>query len=272
MRMALVVAATLFVSGCVTTPSFENLSGVTPKSVIDVIECELITARSRIKALEGWTAVAELSLQVDEEATLTPAFTHTGIVSTSLTRIFDWGLKFDTQAQRIYSETVTFQVRALKQTCDPPPTRVSLNGNLGLIEVVEMAFGSFQPSDAGIGFQGGAQNPGLPPGYITERRARAASKGGAKGIKNEAAFGTSIEFVVIKGIGPTGPTWSLVTFKGPGKLFTGQRTDTHKLTISFAKEGAGGPGSAEQAAKEQNSIISVQGLSSAIKQLRVPSQ
>ena len=104
----------LLVSGCVTDPSFETLSGVTPKTIVDVIECELIEARQKIRdanknskdkikrpTLDEWTAVADLTLQVDEEASLAPAFTHTDVVSKSLTRVFDWGVKFDAQATRI---------------------------------------------------------------------------------------------------------------------------------------------------------------------------
>ncbi len=167
----------LLVSGCVTTPQFETLSGVTPKTIVDVIECELIEARQKIRdankntadkkkrpTLDEWTAVADLTLQVDEEASLAPAFTHTDVVSKSLTRVFDWGVKFNTQATRIYTETVTFKIADLK-TCRRPPTKLSLNGNLGLQEVIDMAFGAIDQDDVGIGHPG-------DPGTAPTRRAR----------------------------------------------------------------------------------------------------
>lgn len=99
MRAAALLAS-LLVGGCVTTPSFDRISGVTPKTVVDVIQCELAMAkktladRPRPISLQQWTAVAELSLQVDEQATLTPAFSHTNLAARLLT--IDWGLKLDT--------------------------------------------------------------------------------------------------------------------------------------------------------------------------------
>ena len=177
MRTCLVAGAVcLLVSGCVTTPQFETLSGVTPKTIVDVIECELIEAREKIRnankrldkkkqpTLDEWTAVADLTLQVDEDASLAPAFAHTDVVSKSLTRAFDWGVKFNTQATRIYTETVTFKIADLK-TCRRPATRLSLNGNLGLDETIAMAFGTIDQDDVGIG------HPGDPVTKST-RRAR----------------------------------------------------------------------------------------------------
>jgi len=73
------------------------------KTIVDVIECEIIAAKRKntikvareqsliragklprtypIRDLKRFVAVAELTLQVDEQATLAPSFTHTDIVS-----------------------------------------------------------------------------------------------------------------------------------------------------------------------------------------------
>jgi len=257
----------LLVSGCVTTPQFETLSGVTPKTIVDVIECELIEARQKIRdanknskdkikrpTLDEWTAVADLTLQVDEEASLAPAFTHTDVVSKSLTRVFDWGVKFNTQATRIYTETVTFKIADLK-TCRRPPTKVSLNGNLGLQEIIDMAFGAIDQDDVGIGHPGDpltapTRRARVPTVTFSEKGYALSRKG--KGNredrgKKENAFSTSIEFVVVKSLGPTGPSWNLANFRGPGKLFSVERGDAHKLRISFAR----GP-DAEREGSNQN--------------------
>jgi hypothetical protein len=282
--------------------------------VVDVIACELIDARDKIcrrnrelanlppaplepclglretraagrplANLSNWTAVAELTLTVDEQATLAPAFAHTDAVSKTLTRAFDWGLKYSTESQRIYTESVTFQVGSLRKRdgrCDLPSTRVSLNGNLGLEEVVEMAFGSVDDHDVGVGFSGdlfdGPKKPdssskapivkSLP---FLRRQPRSSSRAGDRRNegKKEAAFGTSIEFVVTKGISSTGPTWSLAQFKGPGRLFSGERQNTHKLRISFARRGADdAPMKAENEAKQVNQQLLLEGLAPKLRQ------
>jgi len=282
MRTCLVAgAACLLVSGCVTTPQFETLSGVTPKTIVDVIECELIEAREKIRnankrldkkkqpTLDEWTAVADLTLQVDEDASLAPAFAHTDVVSKSLTRAFDWGVKFNTQATRIYTETVTFKIADLK-TCRRPATRLSLNGNLGLDETIAMAFGTIDLDDVGIGHPGDpvtkstrrAREPFVgfsEKGYALSRKGKGRRE--EKG-KKENAFSTSIEFVVVKSLGPAGPTWSLSNFRGPGKLFSVERGDAHKLRISFAR----GP-DAEREGSNQNLKLLLESPSPRFRQL-----
>ena len=234
--------ACLLVAGCVTTPQFETLSGVTPKTIVDVIECELIEARQKIRdankntvdkkkrpTLDEWTAVADLTLQVDEEASLAPAFTHTDVVSKSLTRVFDWGVKFNTQATRIYTETVTFKIADLK-TCRRPPTKLSLNGNLGLQEVIDMAFGAIDQDDVGIG------HPGDPVTAPT-RRARvptvtfsekgyALSRKGKGQPGREGQEGECLQHLDRVRGGeiprPDGPVVEPVQLPGPGEVVFGR--------------------------------------------------
>jgi hypothetical protein len=308
------VAVATALTGCVTTPQFDKSSGVTPKTVVDVIACELIEARDKIcrrnrelanlppvayepclglrqtsvfgrplANLSNWTAVAELTLTVDEQATLAPSFAHTDVVSKSLTRAFDWGVKYSTEAQRIYTESVTFQIGNLRKKdgrCDTPPTRVSLNGHLGLDEVVEMAFGSVDEHDTGIGFSGdlfdgpkksydSGKTPSVKSLPFLRRQPRVGGRGGSSSQgKKEASFGTSIEFVVTKGISSTGPTWTLAQFKGPGRLFSGERQNTHKLRISFARRSAGDPSEAmaEREAKQVNQQLLLEGLAPKLRQ------
>ena len=247
-----ILVAALATSGCATLPHFDRITGVTPKTILDVIECEIIAAKKKnnrrvaretmlrrrgqlpknyvIRDLRSFQAVAELQLQVDEQAVLAPSFTHTDVVSKTFACAFDWGVKLDTQVQRTYSETVAFNIAAMsddKDSCKQLRPGLSLNGKLGIEEVVDMAFGSIDPDDQGIDH---------PSDTITLM----ADGGGRKGSGTKSAFGTAIEFSVVGAMTASGPTWTLVNFKGPGKLFAAQRNDTQKVTISFArtKDGA----------------------------------
>lgn len=248
-----ILVALLATSGCATLPHFDRVSGVTPKTIVDVIECEIIAAKKKnnrriaretmlrrrgqlpknhvIRDLRSYQAVAELTLQVDEQAVLAPSFSHTDVVSKTFARAFDWGVKLDTQVQRTYSETIAFSIAAMsddKDSCKQLRQGLSLNGKLGIEEVVDMAFGSIDPDDQGI------DHPADTATLTAE------SGGGRRGSGTKSAFGTAIEFSVIGAVTATGPTWTLVNFKGPGKLFSTQRNDTHRVTISFArtKDGA----------------------------------
>src|SRR5215467_4661008 len=233
------IASILFLSfitaGCATTPSFDKITGVTPKTIVDTLECEIIAAKKKnaitvardlnlirmgrlpkthpIRDLKDYVAVAELTLQVDAQATLVPSFTQTDIITKTFTRAFDYGVKLDSQAHRVYSESVAFRINDItdpNNSCERRRAGISLNGKLGIEEIVDMAFGSIDPEDEGIDFN--ASDSGDASG----RRG-----GGAKG-----AFGTSIEFDLLGAITASGPTFTLVHFKGPGKLFATQRADT----------------------------------------------
>src|SRR5262245_27175816 len=114
-----ILFVSLATSGCASPPHFDRISGVTPKTIVDVIECEIIAAKKKnnirvnrearlkllgklpknhqIRDLRHFQAVAELTLQVDEQTILAPSFTHTEVVSRTFTRAFDWGVKLDTQ-------------------------------------------------------------------------------------------------------------------------------------------------------------------------------
>jgi hypothetical protein len=270
-RIVLILCASFVTSGCATTPRFERITGVTPKTIVDVIECEIIAAKRKntikvardlsliragklprsypIRDLKKFVAVAELTLQVDEQATLAPSFTHTDIVSKTFTRAFDWGVKLDSQSHRVYSETVAFSIAAMsddKNSCEQRRIGISLNGKLGIEEVVDMAFGSIDPDDQGID---------LPEGS-TEVGDGSSRKGGG----SKAAFGTSLEFNLLGAITASGPTFTLVNFKGPGKLFGAQRADTHKVTISF--------GRTKQDAMIQNLLINNETLPSSLSRKR----
>jgi hypothetical protein len=261
MRASLCIASlSLVLTGCITTPSFDQISGVRPNTIVDTIQCELIAARARIETLRArektsskkirslceFVVVADLSLQVDEQMVLAPSFAHTDVVSKSLTRAFDWGLKLDTQAQRTFAQSVTFTIRDLKEPEKGCSSKgVSLNGNLGLVEAVEMGLTTVDPTASGVVFSADYRDEGKNrvrtdcPQYASQysersyaRRGKGGDRGGDGRQKN--AFSTQIEFVLLRSVNSTGPTWTLQNFRGPGKLFSTQRTDTHSVTVAFA--------------------------------------
>lgn len=208
----LALISALVASGCTSLPKFDKSDDVTPGAIIDIIHCELVEAKKKFPRLDGaenedWIAIAELILQVDEQATLTPAFTHTFVP------VFDWGLKLDTQATRVYTQYVEYVLPKLKETkCKDDINKNGrlLTGKLGLNEVVGMAFESIElgPKDEGLSLK--------------------------TSQKTSGSFGSTIKFVISRNTNGTGPTWTLTNFKGPGKLFMAQRTDTNTLNISFA--------------------------------------
>jgi len=275
-RVMLILCASLVTSGCATTPGFEKITGVTPKTIVDVLECEIIAAKKKnalrlvrerrlqrmgklpkgyaLRDLTTYVAVAELTLQVDEQATLVPSFTHTDVVSKTFTRTFDWGVKLDTQSHRAYSESITFVIGRMsddKNSCERLRAGISLNGKLGIEEVVDMAFGSIDPDDEGIDLPTSAPETG---GGSSSRQ----------GSGSKGAFGTSLEFNLAGAITASGPSFTLVHFKGPGKLFATQRNDTHKITISFANSRAVGTGIAVNNARLQNLLINNETLPSSL--------
>jgi hypothetical protein len=193
------------------------LGGVTPKEVAQAIDCELASAlpiwkaAKKAKLVDGHlVAVADLTLQVDEQATLTPSFTHTAIASATFSRLFSWGMKLDNQSNRTYNETIVYDLDPDK---DARPCKVSdtarypIASDLGLAEVLKR------------GLDTDTTHSDLPHSD--------------KADKSKTVFGQTVNFVLTMNIGNIGPTWTLTHFKGPGPMFLAQRTDTHKVIISF---------------------------------------
>ncbi|MGB9364391.1 MAG: hypothetical protein WCE79_00110 [Xanthobacteraceae bacterium] len=179
---------------------------MTVADIIDRLQCEVALAKKHARFRDGnWTGAAELYLQVDDNAGLTPAV---GFITPLVTE----GTKFTLgvagtlrgERQRIYNETLDFKVSSIStNACRPPRNQIALTGDLGITETILIAMDSLDSSDS-VSFA------------------------------QEKAFGQSIQFVIKKGA-TVGPKWELVRFVGPGDLLGGDRTDTHKLVVSFAK-------------------------------------
>jgi hypothetical protein len=207
-----------------TTPSFETRESITVARLARHIECEVYDAYLKYPRLykEQWVAAAILALQVDEDASLTPSLAHIHPITAATSLMFSEAGKFDTSSQRIFTENMTIEIRALVDAikknsfCSAEKSAdTDLAGDLGIAEVVKMGFStasltSYHPSTGGG--------------------------------KDASAFGESVQFIVTMNLNGVGPTWTLKNFKGPGGLFGVSRMDTHKLTISFAPPGGTTPG------------------------------
>jgi hypothetical protein len=187
-------------------------SGVSVHYIINRIKCEVIKAADEHTQLrtDKWIAVANLTLQIDDEGSLAPnvAFINPlAAASTSFT--FNAGANLTAHRQRIYSENFSLDIATLKEkpkTCAPHDDS-PLTGDLGIGETVDLGLRSLK--------RGG------PVDYNPQ--------------KNDA-FGETVQFILTLNLNGVGPTWSLVRFKGPGALAGVSRKDTNQLIISFAPQ------------------------------------
>lgn len=211
---SVLIGLSAFTAGCTTLPSFDSRTGVTPGIIVDVVHCELIDAVEKYPRLktEKWRVAAEMFLQVDEHSALSATFNH--LVSPA----FDWGLDFETQSQRTFNQTVEYALDDIssKKCKDLNRSGISLNGRLGLDEIVGMAFESIA---------------------INEQNDDGKDRGVVYKKKGEELFGGLIQFTIAKSVSTASLIWTLSRLKGPGKLFGGKRSDTHKVAISFSSGG-----------------------------------
>lgn len=206
---------------CTTTPNFDLRESITVARLARHIECEVYEAYQKYPRLykEQWVAVAILSLQVDEDANLTPSLTHIHPITAVTSFMFSEAGKLGTSSQRIFTENMTIEIPALVNAIKKSNYCVAeknadtdLAGDLGIPEVVGMGFSTASLT---------SYHPMTGGGSAT------------------SAFGESVQFIVTMNLNGVGPTWTLKNFKGPGGLFGASRMNTNRLTISFAP-GIGG--------------------------------
>jgi|SoiMethySBSTD1v2_1073268.scaffolds.fasta_scaffold00027_1 hypothetical protein len=206
------LALAVVLGGCAGVPSFDIVAPITVEQIVDQVQCEIGEAARKFKRLagpEGWRAVADLSLNVEDNLALTPTVTFTEpLPAPPIGETLTFGLSaaLRGQRQRIYSEKLEIVVAPLaKRFCDRAPDKwYDLTGNLGIVEIAEIAMRSH-----------GADDP-------------------AAQFTTKDAFGTTVQFIITKGVSGVGPSWRLVRFSGPGGVLATDRRDTHKLIISFA--------------------------------------
>ncbi len=169
------------IPGCMSTPDLSEATGaehseIMIKDVVQRVKCELSEAFDKkvdqrdFRWLASWTAHADLSLQINDNAGVSPNGTYTsnlrqvkpstltGTVLNPVTELFTLNLSANLNGQAVRSETVSFtialdELKAWRKQIDkmeanlPPEKRTcyfdggtGVNGNLGLKEWVDSAF------------------------------------------------------------------------------------------------------------------------------------
>lgn len=233
--LASILFAVSVVGGCTTIPDLDSveardIGGPTVKQITDRISCEVQNAVAKHRpdfARKTWAAEAQLSLQVEDKVSATPTLSFIEPAEFS----FGVGGELSSARQRTYTHTIKYEVPKLTGTEQTCSGRRYLSGDLGIVEMVDTAFGT-------------------GTGDISK------------------SFGQTIQFVVVRNLSGVGPTWTLSHLKGPGGLLGVGRKVTQVLTISFApaepKEkrlaGEAAASSAANAAAQQNLNMILQSI------------
>ena len=176
-----------------------------------------VTAFHRLFLLNGdYDVEVSLSLEVNDTGALAPSLTYMSPLS-KLTS-FMFGTTVNLSESRDHNFTVNSQIslrnvfqqwKTGTKPYDCPSPDTNLAGVLGIKDFVEMA----------------ALTPNLD-----EETAPGKPTASGKG-----PFGGSVQFLVIKGLGSTGPTWTTTRFKVPGPFGSLSRVNTDKITLAFAQ-------------------------------------
>ncbi|WIW43923.1 hypothetical protein ML401_20645 [Bradyrhizobium sp. 62B] len=197
---AAAMAVTL--SGCAVIPQLDIQSPVTVANIVDRIQCEAYRATQRYPQLkrDRWVGVADLYLQVDDSAGLSPSLAY---VDPAVQLVVGASGTLKRARQRVYNESLRLELAKLDgKTCNKVLVDYDLTGVLGIEETLSIASQSFDKED-NVAFA------------------------------DKEAVGQTLQFVLTKNVSG-GPTWTLTHFIGPGPLAGAERIDTHKLIVSFA--------------------------------------
>jgi hypothetical protein len=202
----LLAVSAIALSGCAGVPEFDIQSPVTVAHILDRIQCEAHAAAKDYPIFreEKWVGVADLFLQVDDNAGVTPTLSYVEPLVAAGTK---WTLgvagNLKRSRQRVYNETVTFDFLKLNgKMCAKPLVPYDLTGDLGIAETLKIAAESIDRKEDAVAF---------------------AAK---------EAVGQTVQFVLTRNVSG-GPGWTLTHFVG-GFVAGAERIDTHKLIVSFA--------------------------------------
>lgn len=190
-------------SGCSNIPVLDIQSPVTVANIIDRVQCETYRAAERYPKLrrDRWVGVADLYLQVDDSAGISPSLSY---VEPAAQLVVGLSGTAKRARQRVYNESLRLDMAKLDgRTCNKVLADYDLTGNLGIEETLAIGSQSFDPNEDRVQFV------------------------------DKEAVGQTLQFVLTKNVSG-GPTWTLTHFIGPGPLASAERIDTHKLIVSFA--------------------------------------
>jgi len=202
----LLAVSTIILSGCANVPEYDIQSPVTVAHILDRIQCEAHAAAKDHKLFrdEKWVGVADLFLQVDDNAGLSPTLSYIEPLAATGTK-FTLGVSGNVKRarQRVYNEQVHFDfIKLNDKMCSKPLVAYDLTGDLGITETLAIAAESIDNKEDNLAFAG------------------------------KEAVGQTVQFVLTRNISG-GPGWTLQRFVG-GFGAGAERVDTHKLIVSFA--------------------------------------
>ena len=235
-----VLAFALIVSGC-GVPQYDvpytEAGHPTVKTIIERIQCEIrdmvrtdITdptdpSRKYGGLLRSWDmdVLIALSVEVNNTGGLTPSLTYLKALSPATSFMFSGNFTLSESRDHTFTENLQYSVRQIyidwyaynlaeKAGINPltlgltahdcPQADTFLSGTLGIVDFVAMA---------------------------------ATSEGLNTDTTPDKVFGGTIKFLVTKNTNGTGPTWSLIHFKGPGGLLGLSQVNTDQVVLSFAQ-------------------------------------
>jgi hypothetical protein len=215
--------AAVVLSSCAGVPEYDIQSPVTVAHILDRIQCEAHAAAQKHKIFrdEKWVGVADLFLQVDDNAGLAPTLSYIEPLAEVGTK-FTFGVSGNLRRtrQRVYNEEVHFDfVKLNDKMCSRALAPYDLTGDLGIAETLGIAAESIDKREDALAF---------------------AAK---------EAVGQTVQFVLTRNISGT-PSWTLQRFVG-GPTLSAERVDTHKLIVSFA------PGEIKKVVKDKDGKVRV---------------
>lgn len=183
------------------------------QDIVRSLTCELTKVSAGKLAKKDYLITATLTLQVNDELNFSPTLSFVDPLRVAQTsRAFNENLGIGGARERNFSSIFYFSSAELaqKKACPEQGDKLyKLSGNLGLDEIVR--------DGIGIRDEQLVTSHLLPP--------------------NEASFASQVKFVVTKSVGALGPTWSLLTFKGPGGAsgpINGKSFKTDTLIVAFS--------------------------------------
>lgn len=234
------VAISAILSGCAGVPELykpARINGDTvlaPKveNIVDRLTCELADASRKHLAGKDYVITVVLSLQVNDDLNLTPSLSFIDVLPVASTnRTFTQNTGIGGSRERQFTSTFTYNSKDLQATdvagCTTDSKKLyRLDGNLGIAEIVR--------DGIGIGTRQAFHHQNEPP--------------------VPPSFASQVKFVVTRSVNALGPTWNLVSFKGPGGangLLNGKALNTDSVNIAFAVKKEPPPSLATKAQLEE---------------------
>jgi hypothetical protein len=259
--------AAIFLAACTSAPDFRTAgvdydnsayAGQIPVgAIVDHIACELYkadAAHGNELSSESYAAVATLNLKVDDNGGVAPSLNFIHPFITPMNSVtYALGGQLNEARERTYSQTFAFNIPEISKTpakggcsLDEVAWGINLTGDLKIKEAIDMGLSSIpSPDTKGSDSSRWMVEP-LTLGntssftaYPTTTTTTSAAGQPTSPILDHPAFGTTIQFVLTKGING-GPTWTLTSFKGPGgmsPLASYSRMDTQQIIIALSPPG-----------------------------------